>query len=55
MEMLGRPMSVKVLDARMFSADDAIKMKFEADLSDRQLFVVLRCIRATFGKASIPK
>ncbi len=48
LEMLGRPMSV-------FSADDAIKMKFDADLSDRQLFAFLRFIRATFGKASTPK
>ncbi len=52
LKTLGRPMSVKV-DAkqeapRIFSAEDAIKMKLEAELSYRQLFAVLRCIRATF-------
>ncbi len=45
-------MSVKVdakKDApRILSTDDAIKMKVEAELSNRQLFAVLRCIRA-FG------
>ncbi len=30
-------------------------MKLEAELSDRQFFTVLRCIRATFGKSSIQK
>ncbi len=52
-------MSVKV-DAkkeapRILSTDDAIKMNVEAELSDQQLFAVLRCIRATFGKSSIQK
>ncbi len=56
LKTLGRPMSVKV-DAkqkapRIFSAEDAIKMKLEAD---RQLFAILRCIRATFGKSSVQK
>ncbi len=30
-------------------------MKVEAELSDRQLFAVLRCIRTKFGKSSIQK
>ncbi len=40
-----RPMSVKVDSKkapRILSTDDAIKMKVEAELSDRQLFAVLR-------------
>ncbi len=42
---------------RIFPAEDAIKMKLEAGLSDRQLFAVLRCIRATvesYGGAITP-
>ncbi len=59
LKTLGRPMSVKV-DAkkeapRILSTDDAIKMKVETELSDRQLFAVLRCLRAPFGKSSIKK
>ncbi len=52
-------MSVKV-DAkqeapRIFSVEDANKMKLETELSDRQVFAFLRYIRATFGKPSIQK
>ncbi len=59
LKTLARPMSVKVDEKqeapRIFSAEDAIKMNLEAELSDRQFFAVLRCIRATFGKSSVQK
>ncbi len=52
-------MSVKVdakqEAARILSAEDDIKMKLEGELSNRQLFAVLRCIQATFGKSSVQK
>ncbi len=59
LKTLGRPMSVreeaKQETARIFSAEDATKMKLEAELSYRQLFGVSSCIRATFGKSSVQK
>ncbi len=56
---LGRPMSVKVgakqEAPRIFSAEDAFKIKLGAELSDRQLFAVLRCIRANKIRYSRPQ
>ncbi len=40
---------------RIFLAEDARKIKVEANLTDRWFFAVLRCIRATYGKSFIQK
>ncbi len=39
----------------IFSGEDEIEIKLEAELPDRQLFAILRCIRATLGKSSVQK